>query len=437
MTTIEFVFNFTERPPFRLDLAPGGWDFLRGSKARASWQDYPATEYSIAKRYADDLPHLSESWATATGGEPEFDATAPGVRTGSFANVCAGALNYDHDSDSDTYEYVPSINASFEDGLESRNRNSNFLNYSSDERAARYFECQVFGPGYTANDDGAGMTSIEQADSNSRQKRCIIAADRLPKFFSMYDTGSEGTTVPKVGKGGTIAIILENVDKNYLSDSGDKMKDAYDSMDILWYIGTGGRNDYVEDDDGKPMASCMWVGVHQLGACFHMGYDKGSNGSDGWGGGNVEPRVKNYPFSWESNYDYLISVSWKQGCQDEDSRYPDHAGVSYKQVGDHCVVKKRRTNSNDNWSEVLNSESDNMNFKQKYNGSDTHWGFAASYAFVDSQGDMTTNGRTGLLIGGHNGNTGEWLRSGTYDKLYALVTGDAHFFGKYYDQMGY
>ena len=130
------------------------------------------------------------------------------------------------------------------------------------------------------------------------------------------------------------------------------MKDAYDSMDILWYIGTGGRNDYVEDDDGKPMASCMWVGVHQLGACFHMGYDKGSNGSDGWGGGNVEPRVKNYPFSWESNYDYLISVSWKQGCQDEDSRYPDNAGVSYKQVGDHCVVKKRRTNSNDNWSEV-------------------------------------------------------------------------------------
>ena len=193
----------------------------------------------------------------------------------------------------------------------------------------------------------------------------------------------------------------------------------------------------VEDDDGKPMASCMWVGVHQLGACFHMGYDKGSNNDAGWGGGNVEPRVKNYPFSWESNYDYLISVSWKQGCQDEDSRYPDHAGVSYKQVGDHCVVKKRRTNSNDNWSEVLNSESDNMNFKQKYNGSDTHWGFAASYAFVDSQGDMTTNGRTGLLIGGHNGNTGEWLRSGTYDKLYALVTGDAHFFGKYYDQMGY
>ena len=180
---------------------------LRGSKARASWQDYPATEYSIAKRYADDLPHLSESWATATGGEPEFDATAPGVRTGSFANVCAGALNYDHDSDSDTYEYVPSINASAEDGLESRNRNNNFLNYSSDERAARYFECQVFGPGYT--DDG--MTSIEQADSNS-QKRCI-AADRLQSFsvctiLVLKERQSK--------EGGTIAIILENVDKNYL-----------------------------------------------------------------------------------------------------------------------------------------------------------------------------------------------------------------------------
>ena len=129
-------------------------------------------------------------------------------------------------------------------------------------------------------------------------------------------------------------------------------------------------------------------------------------------------------------------MSWKQGTQDLDDRFPNKTKVSYKQVGDHCVVKRRATGSNENWSLVLNSDGDNMNFKQKYNGSDTNWGFAAPYAFVDSQTDMTTSDRTGLLIGGHgDSNTDYWLRASVYDKLYVLATGDAHFIGKYYDIM--
>tara|TARA_Y100000766_G_C18868287_1_gene586943 strand:- start:218 stop:1579 length:1362 start_codon:yes stop_codon:yes gene_type:complete len=439
MTTIKFEFRFTEAPPFRLDLAPGGWDFLRGSKARASWTNYPATAYSIAKRYADDLTliTLEDSWATAPAGSTDiFNYTAPGVSTGSFASCLGGCVDPDYAD----YADAEGINASHEDGRESRNRNQDYEN----QTAARYFECQVFGDGFTANDSGAGMGDISNSDSNNnvwtRKRRCIIAHDRLPKFFSMYDTGNEGTSgsdfpqVPKVGKGGTIAVILENVNKTYLSDSGgDKIKDAYEYMDVLWYIGTGGTNDYDDSDGGSPRASCMWVGVHQLGACFHMGYDKGSKKE--WEAGNVEPRVKNYQFNWATGFDYLISVSWKQGCMEEDG---DHSGVNYKQVGDHCVVKRRSSGTNDNWSLVLNSDSDNMNFKQKYNGSDTDWGFAAPYAFVDSQSGMTTNGRTGLLIGGpNNGNSDDWLRYGVYDKLYVLATGDAHFFGKYYDQMGW
>ena len=126
------------------------------------------------------------------------------------------------------------------------------------------------------------------------------------------------------GKGGTIAIIIENFDPSKQSGSSS----------VLWYIG-GGDLDAKNDDGNCAFMACVLNGSTKQ-VEFHIGFEENM----------TTKRIIEYGNIWDlGKKDWLISISWRAG--------PFDGGDSFgiKEIGAQCIIKYRLNDSDEEWSD--------------------------------------------------------------------------------------